>query len=493
MRPTLHAEWTKLRTVRGWVVTIAAAFLAIVVTGMAPGAGGTCDPEKCALPVGPGGEEVTDRFTFAHRTLTGDGGITARVASFTGEIPDFDQEPPAPRAGLVPWAKAGLIIKDGTRPGSAYAAVMLTGGHGVRMQHNFTHDTAGPPGSWLRLTRTGDTVTGQSSTDGVTWKTVAVVTIALPATVEAGLFVASPQYSEVSTEVFGLSGAAGGPSRATAAFDSLTTDGAFTGTGWAGDVVGGTRDEGPAARAPGTVGTAGGTVSVDGDGDIAPAVVGAAGLGFSLTQTLAGTFLGLVLVLVVATMSVTAEYRRGLIRTTVAADPRRGRVLAAKAAVVGAIAFVVGTTAAVVVVTGGRAVMEGNGLYISPAATGTVVRMVIGTGALLAVAAVLGVALGALVRRGAVAVTVAVVATVLPYLLAVTVLPDKAADWLLRVTPAAAFAVQQSAREYAQVDNLYTASTGYFPLPPWAGFAVLAAWTALLLGLAAYRLRRADA
>ena len=105
----------------------------------APGAGGTCRPHECALPVGPGGEEVTDRFTFAHRTLTGDGSITARVASFTGELPSFDGEP---RTGLVPWAKAGLILKDGTGQGSAYAAVMLTGGHGVRMQHNFTHDTA---------------------------------------------------------------------------------------------------------------------------------------------------------------------------------------------------------------------------------------------------------------------------------------------------------------------------------------------------------------
>ncbi len=492
MRTTLHAEWTKLRTVRGWVVTVALAFVVIVVTGMAPGAGGTCDPEKCALPVGPGGEEVTDMFTFAHRTLDGDGSITARVASFTGELPDFDRDPPGTREGLVPWAKAGLIIKDGTRPGSAYAAVMLTGGHGVRMQHNFTHDTAGPAGPWLRLSREGNSVTGQASTDGVTWETVATVRTALPSTVEAGLFVTSPQYSEVSTEVFGLSGAAGGPTRATATFDRVATDGGWAGTDWAGDTVGG-RARGPGAPPPGTVERTGDTVVVAGDGDIAPAVVGAAGLGFSLTQTLAGTFLGLIFVLVVATMSVTAEYRLGLIRTTVAADPRRGRVLAAKATVVGAIAFVTGVLAVMIVVTAGRSVMEGNGLYISPAATATVVRMVFGTGALLAVAAVLGVALGALVRRSAVAVTVAVVTMVLPYLLAVTVLPDRAADWLLRVTPAAAFAVQQSTHEYTHVDNLYTASTGYFPLPPWGGFAVLSGWTALVLGLAWYRLRKADA
>ena len=117
----------------------------------------------------------------------------------------------------------------------------------------------------------------------------------------------------------------------------------------------------------------------------------------------------------------------------------------------------------------------------------------LGTAALLATAAVLGVGLGALVRRSAVAITVAVVTVVLPYLLAVTVLPDSAGDWLLRVTPAAAFAVQQSALEYAQVDNLYDPASGYFPLPPWGGFAVLAGWAAVVLAAAWYRLRKADA
>lgn len=493
MSRLLLSEWTKLRTVRGWVVALALAFVAVVGLGLAPGAGGTCD-DSCALPTGPGGEEVTDRFTFAHRPLVGDGTITARVASFTGEIPT----PEGVREELVGWAKAGLIVKDGTRQGSAYAAVLRTGAHGVRMQHNFTHDAAGPSdAAWLRLTRAGDTVTGATSTDGVRWTTIATVLLpGLPSTVEAGLFVASPQYSETARDGIGPIGASGSPSEATATFDSITTEGGWTGTDWTGEGIGPRSTgggAGPAAPPPPTVERAGDGVTLTGSGDIAPAVAGASGLGTSLTQTLVGTFLGLVFVLVVATMSVTAEYRAGLIRTTIAANPGRGRVLAAKAAVVGAVSFVVGVLAAAVVVTAGRTVMESNGAYVSAASTGTVLRLVLGTGALLAVAAVLGVALGALVRRGAVAVTVAVVTVVLPYLLAVTVLPDAAADWLLRVTPAAAFAVQQSAREYAQVDNLYVVASGYFPLPPWGGFAVLVGWAALTLGLAWSRLRKADA
>ena len=68
--------------------------------------------------------------------------------------------------------------------------------------------------------------------------------------------------------------------------------------------------------------------------------------GKTIDSHLVGTFAGLIAVIVVATLFITAEYRRGLIRTTLAASPRRGRVLAAKAIVIGAVAFVAGLAAA---------------------------------------------------------------------------------------------------------------------------------------------------
>ena len=70
----------------------------------------------------------------------------------------------------------------------------------------------------------------------------------------------------------------------------------------------------------------------------------------------------------------------------------------------------------------------------------------VGTAALLAVAAVLGLAVGTLLRRSAGAVTAVIAGIVLPYLLATVpgILPAGAEQWLLRVTPAAAFAVQQT-------------------------------------------------
>jgi uncharacterized membrane protein len=112
----------------------------------------------------------------------------------------------------------------------------------------------------------------------------------------------------------------------------------------------------------------------------------------------------------------------------------------------------------------------------------------------LAVAAVLALAVGAIVRRSAEAVAAVIVVIVVPYLLAVPhVLPAGAARWLLRITPAAGFSIQQSIPQYTQVSNAYTPSDGYFPLAPWAGFAVLCGYAALALGLAIVLLRRRDA
>ena len=183
----LRAEWVKFRTVRGWVVAMIVAVLAIVALGLGPSMTGTCGKNGpasgCAGPVGPGGEQVTDSFYFVHRPLTGNGDITVRVTSLTGQIPTISGT--GMRNGLMPWAKAGIIIKASTRQGSAYAAMMVTGRHGVRMQYDYTGDLPGLAGSvsaasprWLRLTRSGDTLTGYDSANGTRWTRVGTVTLA---------------------------------------------------------------------------------------------------------------------------------------------------------------------------------------------------------------------------------------------------------------------------------------------------------------------------
>jgi ABC-type transport system involved in multi-copper enzyme maturation permease subunit len=508
----LRAEWTKFRTVRGWLIGLLVALLVMLGLGLF-GAGGsssscqstsggpTRSDQGCSTvnpPVGPGGEAVSDSFYLVRQPLSGNGSITVRVTSLTGLIPSGNGPVLGNQPGLVPWAKAGIIIKASTQPGSAYAAMMVTADHGVRMQDNFTGDTAGQPGvvttsdpRWLRLTRSGDTITGYDSADGTHWTQVGTVQLAgLPPTVQAGLFAASPAYQDISQGLGGGENGTIAPSQDTGVFDHVSRSGTWPAGTWTGDYIG-------AAYGSGIGGyhQAGGRFTVTGSGDIAPAVPGQAG-GEDLTVTvfLVGTFAGLIAVIVVATMFITAEYRRGLIRVTLTASPRRGRVLAAKAIVIGSVAFVTGLVAAAAAVIFGTQLARGR-VYVFPVSGLTEVRMVLGTAALVAVAAVLALAVGTMLRRSAAAVTVVIVVIVLPYLLGiVSVLPAGVADWVLRITPAAAFAVQQAVPQYPQVTALYSPSArgGYFPLAPWAGFAVLCGWAAIAVAVALVLLRRRD-
>ena len=515
----LRAEWTKFRTVRGWVIGTLVAVLVTAGLGLfaagatssscqstsgGPARSGQGCTSMTIPPVGPGGEAVSDNFYFVRQPLAGNGSITVRITSLTGLLPANPNTPVGPNApidtrpGLVPWAKAGIIIKESTQPGSVYAAMMITADHGVRMQDDYTNDTAGQPGAvspasprWLRLTRSGDTITGYDSADGTHWTQVGTVHLAgLSSTVQAGLFAASPAYQAISENFGGGENGIVAPSQDTAVFDHLSRSGSWPGGGWTGDYI-------DAAGGSGIGGyhQAGGRFAVTGSGDIAPVVTGQGGdVGTTITEHLVGTFAGLIAIIVVATIFITAEYRRGLIRLTLTASPRRGRVLAAKAIVIGSVAFVAGLAAAAAAVIFGAQLASARGSYVYPVPWPTELRVVAGTALLIALAAVLALALGTMLRRSAAAVTLVIVAIILPYILGVaSILPVSASDWLLRITPAAAFAIQQAAPQYPQVAALYSPSSGYFPLAPWAGLAVLCAYAALALGLAVVLLRRRDA
>jgi hypothetical protein len=142
----------------------------------------------------------------------------------------------------------------------------------------------------------------------------------------------------------------------------------------------------------------------------------------------------------------------------------------------------------------GSAIARSRGNAMFPEPWPAEVRVIIGSGLLTAVAAVLVLAVGTIVRRGAATIAIAIVAIVVPYFLTVAaVVPLGVADWLLRITPAAGFALQQAYPAYAQVDDNYTPWNGYYPLAPWAGLLVLAAWAAAALAGGVYLLNRRDA
>ena len=421
-----------------------------------------------------------------HQQLTGNGTITAQLTSLTGQVDvgpgSNDQPQTAP--GLWPWSKAGIIIEENTAQGSAYAAMMATGSNGVRMQWDYVNDTPGLPGSvsasaprWLRLVRDGDTVTGYDSADGAHWMRVGTVALpGLTATVQAGLFTAAPGTDAAAvTGVFrhiGLS---------------------WPATGWTATNVGGTGPNG--VGQPGTLSQSGGALTVTGGtGDIAPAAPG-----ISVQRALLGTSFGLIPLIVVSAMFMTGEYRRGLIRVSLTAAPRRGRLLAAKAVVIGAVGFVAGLVAATLALAVATPIARRTGIPVWPVSPLTEARMVAGTGALLAVAAVLALAIGTIVRRSAPAIAAAIVVIFVPYLLAFgpltagTAEPEGGRLGRCRSPRPPPWPRSRRSPKFYQVTAVYRVSDGYYPLARWAGLAVECAWATAALALAFYLLRRRDA
>jgi ABC-type transport system involved in multi-copper enzyme maturation permease subunit len=509
----LHAEWTKFRTVRGWVIGMIVAVLLTAGLGalLAKAASPQCAAQTsngqqhaiaCGQPsytVGPGGTLVQDTFNWMRQPLAGNGTLTVRVASLAATV---GAGPNGPQPVVVPWSKAGIIIKDGTSQGSAYAAMMVTGGNGVRMQWNYTGDTPGLAGAvstasprWLRLSRDGDTITGYDSADGTQWTQVGAVALAgLPSTVQAGLFVTSPVYSTYSSSSIGSGSGDSRGTEATATLDHVSRTGRWPASTWTADYVG--AEDGNVPSGISGYHANDGRFTMTGSGDIAPLIAGALNDGPNITvrDYLLGIFIGLIAMAVIAAMFMTAEYRRGLIRTTLAASPDRIRVLAAKAVVIGAVAFLVGLAAAAGAVLIGTHVAHSEGVDLYPEPWPTELRIIVGMAALFAVAAVFTLAVATVVRRSAAAIIIVIVTLVIPFVLSAPPgIPAGLNDWLLRVTPAAAFALQQPAPKYYQVAAYYTTGSGYFPLAPWAGFAVLCGWTVAALALAAYLLRRRDA
>jgi hypothetical protein len=487
----LHAEWTKFRTVRGWVTGMLVAALLVVLVAMLAGFSSN-QMGAPPVPIGPGGEPVTDSHYLVHQPLAGDGSVTVSVSALESSIP---KAPGDLRPGRVPWAKAGLIVKESTRQGSPYAAIMATGGHGVRMQDDYVNDTAGPPGPvsaesprWLRLDRSGDTIIGYASTDGTKWTKVGTARVSgLGSTVQVGLFVASPP-------AVGGGGTAGSVS--TAVFGDVRFRGGWTGGEWAGEQLG--ADSPTFAGYPdngsGSFTQSGGGFTVTGAGDIAPAVRDSLPTGGHLRDILTGTFAALIAVIVVGALFITEEYRTKMIHPTLAASPRRSRVLVAKAIVLWTVTFVAGSVGAMLATSLGTRLARGNGVYIFPVSSSTELRVALGTAALLATASVLALAVGAIFRHSAGAVTTVILAIVLPYILiAVPFVPASVSKGVATVTPGAAFAVQQTLVQYDQVASNYTPYYGYYPLAPWAGFAVLAGYTVASLAVAAVLLHRRDA
>jgi hypothetical protein len=477
MRHLLHAEWTKLRSVRRWLLGMLAAVGLTLALSLLTAAGSGSDlndhPEELG-PVGPDGERVRDALTFVHQPLAGDGSITARLTALTGEA-GFSHE----------WAKAGVMVRESTEPGARYAAVMVTPGHGVRFQYDYAHGAGGSGSSaprWLRLTRSGDTVTGYESADGATWSEVGAVELrGLAPTVAVGMFATSPDRVEVETTV-GSSSSGALPALATGTFDKVQLDPAPPAATWQ------EHDTSRGFVDGGDVSESGGVFTISGSGDI-----GLYPPDDDVTQlSLIGVNFGLIAVAAVGVLFITSEYRRGMIRTTFAASPRRGRVLVAKAVVLGAATFAVGLVASLAAFFLTQPVLRSSGFgppaYPVPSlADWPVLRAVVGAAVFLALVAVLSLAIGTILRRSVGAITVIFVLFIASTIL-IGGLPLAAAQWVMRTTPAAGLSILQT----IDVDHDTTVEP-WSMAPPLAGLGVLAAYAAAAMAVAVWLVRRRDA
>jgi regulation of enolase protein 1 (concanavalin A-like superfamily) len=149
--------------------------------------------------------QLTDQFRYAYKQLTGNGSITARIDSIQH---------------THDWAKAGVMIRASLETGAMQAHMIGAPSGRVEWMPRLTAQTnaagtatavgATPMPQWVRITRDGNTFTGEYSADGETWAMVpntTPATIEMPNTVYVGLVVSSHladiacavQFSSVST------------------------------------------------------------------------------------------------------------------------------------------------------------------------------------------------------------------------------------------------------------------------------------------------------
>ena len=200
-------------------------------------------------------------------------------------------------------------------------------------------------------------------------------------------------------------------------------------------------------------------------------------------QSLAGLYVGQLVIAALGALTITSEYSTGMIRTSLAVQPRRGVVFAAKGVVFAVVSLIVGLIASFGSFFVGQAILSTAHAHLS-ATLGepNVLRAVIGGALFLTACGMLAYGLGAILRHTAAAISAAIgllfVLTVL-----VQFLPQAWQNNVDKWMPALAGGQVWTTK----------ASSGAHQFPPWGGFAVLAGYAAvaIIAGLVLFRSRDA--
>jgi ABC-2 type transport system permease protein len=194
------------------------------------------------------------------------------------------------------------------------------------------------------------------------------------------------------------------------------------------------------------------------------------GSGFQLSQ---------LTICVLGVMVMASEYSTGMIRSSLLAVPKRIPMLVAKCVVFAAVVFIVGEVVAFASFFLGAPILHSK----APVALGDpgVVRAIIGAGLYLSMLGLFALAIGAIVRHVAGAIT-GIIGFVLVLSPLAQLLPGSLGDHIHAYLPTEAGHLIGQSRQGP--DDLLT---------PWQGFGVFALWTAVLLVVAGYLLNRRDA
>ena len=200
----------------------------------------------------------------------------------------------------------------------------------------------------------------------------------------------------------------------------------------------------------------------------------------AISTSLTGTFFAQLAIGVLGVLLISGEYSTGMIRSSLTVVPRRLPMLWGKIAVFTGVVLLTMLPASLLSFFVGQALLNGQNLATSltePGALGAVM----GAALYVTVAGMTALALGALLRNTAAAITtfVAVFFVIPPLTL---LLPASVSEHFVRYLP-------------STIGGVLTGSSSATadPLAPWTGFAVLCGCAVILIGIAAWRLRRVDA
>lgn len=199
-----------------------------------------------------------------------------------------------------------------------------------------------------------------------------------------------------------------------------------------------------------------------------------------IATSLRGTFLAQLAIGVLGVLVVTGEYSTGMIRSSLAAVPRRWPVLASKAVVFGLVSLIVSEIAAFLAFVVGQQALRSTHLQAN-LSTPHALQSVIGGGLYLTLIGLLGVGLGFILRNTAAAIGTLVGAVLVLPILA-NALPDPYATDVAKYLP---LSVGDQLISAAHPDPSH--------FSPWAGLALLVGYVVVALVAGAIVLTRRDA